>query len=223
MITLRRIRREHVLAAVFFFLVAALVVGQRFGFRWAGGEGYQTPREARVLQLQGSGTVDRDGTKRPLTVGGAVARGETVATNAGGYALLAFDGERIALDERTTATVDENDAGGVRVDLMQGRVLVDTRRTSDGPPITVKTGNATSSVARGALSVVFYDFLWQADVWPLRATMTVASPADGSLASSTALRVSTDGAAKATPSAADFDHGPSAAFYRWTQSFDPFR
>ena len=202
-----------ILVTCFLSLVTLLVMGQRFNFSFAGGTGYHAPRYATVEQLQGTGSIDHNGTKRPLTIASKIARGEIVTTNAGSYVELGFGSSHVALDERSTLTIIENDQDGLALNLDSGRLLA----TADSS-LKIKTGQTESVVGNGLVSIINYDFLWRADVWPINTTVTITSPADGTFATSTGVQVATDDSIKSLPVVEDFTHGPSAAFYAWTDS-----
>lgn len=211
--------KKYWIAVLFFVLAALLIIGQRFDFRFAGGTGYQAPVFATVIAMQGTGAINHNGTIRPLTAASQIARGEIVTTNPGGYVMLhLFHGGSqngwVSLDERSTLTIVENDTDGIQLNLGSGRLLAAEQNGS----FKIKTGQVESSMESGSMSVINYDFLWQADIWPIKTSVTVTSPADGTFNASSGVQVSTNGSAKETSLAEDFTHGPSAAFYTWVQN-----
>ncbi len=208
--------------------VALLVIGQRFGFIWAGGAGYETPRQALIISPHSVGTIDRLGKKRDLASALAVTRGEIVETGSGpaAFTKIRFDAGTLSLDEHTAVEIVQNDDARIVLNIKKGRVMFDVHRDQSIPKhlssVSMKTGRVQTTIDHGALSIIHYDFLGRADLWPIDTTMNIVSPADGAFETKTAMRLATDGSFKATPTLADFHASTCAAFYEWVQTYDPF-
>ena len=148
------------LLAVFGIILAALLVGVRLEFGWAGGEGYT---------LQQPVSVHMDGARIILK------RGETIRTKAGQRAKLQFNfAHQIWLDENTDLTVVENTSDRVIVHLGRGRLYADTHGEKDwAKQLVVKTNAVTATITSGALFVVNFDFLESVSVVPVETSVQI--------------------------------------------------
>src|SRR5690348_16788070 len=109
---------KYALPATFGILVATLLVGQRFGFAWAGGTGYVPENEAGVVAMVGTATIDRNGTVRDAELWKPILRGETIKTGENVRVKLQLNfADTIALDRNTDVTIEENDTDGIRLRL----------------------------------------------------------------------------------------------------------
>jgi len=142
-------------------IVATLLVGQRFGFVWAGGDGY-------VPEV---GAVDMEN-------GDTYRRGESVTTGAENriYVRVGTPGDiaslaEIWLDHNTEIVLDQTNANGVTIRLVRGRLLVISHEPIH--PLTVKTNFTESEILAGTMSVVNYDFLETTSIAPINTTATV--------------------------------------------------
>jgi len=133
-------------------LVSTLLVGARLGFAWAGGQGYQAPRTAVVQTLDGTATANALGAIRPLKAGDRIRRGETVETGSGTYLELSFqNGSRLALDEKTDASLETLSDAEVTVRMTHGRVI---SRNDFGRRFTVRTNETESTALAGTFTVI---------------------------------------------------------------------
>ncbi len=137
--------------AIFALIVVTLLVGQRFGFVWAGGNGYIPQRTVAI--------VGSDATYQ---------RGQTISTKAGEREKLSVAAVLIALDENTTLTIENAQDGKVSVKLSRGRLYA-------SGPLTVTTNFTSTTIASGAISVVNYDFLETVTVAPLGTSAMVTT------------------------------------------------
>lgn len=119
-------KREHVVAGVFLVLAAGLVVGQRFGFRFAGGSGY----EVALVATDGTGTY---------------VRGETVRTEDTGRTLDLAGLGTVFLDTRTSLTLERFSNDEVILRLETGRVAVEARAL----PIEIRMDVVEANVMQG--------------------------------------------------------------------------
>ncbi len=137
------------LTILFVLIVSTLLVGQRFGFVWAGGDGYRPQNVATV--------VPGDDTYR---------RGETVSTKPGERKRIVVGVQSIALDENTDVVLSDLRNESLAIRLIRGRVYVDG-------PVTVTTNFTSTTTDSGALTVVNYDFLETVSIAPFFANATV--------------------------------------------------
>lgn len=119
-------KREHAFAAVFLVLAAALVAGQRFGFRFAGGPGYEPPLQA---------TAD----------GAVFARGTMVRTDANRLTLnLAGLGE-VDFQPHTELTIERLAKNEVILRLGAGEITV----TAGALPVEIRMDVVEATVQNG--------------------------------------------------------------------------
>ncbi|OGL95202.1 hypothetical protein A2348_02675 [Candidatus Uhrbacteria bacterium RIFOXYB12_FULL_58_10] len=146
--------------AIFSVLLASLLIGQRFGFVWAGGSGYDPE----------TGAYDASGTYYD--------RGETVSTaeqdrtylrvgTPGDIAMLA----ELWLDHDTEIILDQTNSKRVTVRIIRGRVFAVAHDAQH--PFTITTNAVQSTIFGGSLSVVNYDFRETVSVIPINTTALV--------------------------------------------------
>lgn len=146
----------------FALIVATLLVGQRFGFVWAGGTGYVSTLSVFLQDATGPVTVERNGTVRTLAVGvnDRIYRGETITTAPGSFAQLEFNdyfhGFGVGMDERTTLTVDATVVTEPQLFLHAGRI--ETFMDGTVESLLVRTNFTRSRLGKGRASFVNYDF-----------------------------------------------------------------
>ncbi|GEM_PF-2104309 len=213
-------------------LLAVLLVAQRFGFRWAGGPGFEPPQTAAVLYTKGDGTVDRGRQSRSLAESTEVARGEIVRTGEDGYAMLDLGSGRLSLAERTDVELLAFGTDAVRVRVLRGRVLAHAAEAGTAWELAAGLRRMTFD-GPGAVSVVFYDFRDRAEVAPAGAPVHVLTADHGPGAGAerftwreTFLPVffQTDRLDEGLlPFPIDFLNEPgSGDFYRWVQQRNAF-
>lgn len=166
---------KYVLYTIFILLTAILLIGQRFGFVWAGGTGYIAERRAGIVAIVGEPDVDRIGKTRIAQLWQSVARGETIRTGVGERVLLQLDfANTIALDENTDVMIEENNLHAIRVKLLRGRVYADTHvtdRHDENPDwaktISIDTKASRTTIETGSVTIVNYDFLDRVSIAPI--------------------------------------------------------
>ncbi len=177
---------KYVPHAIFAFLVMSLLVGQRFGFVWAGGTGYILERNAGIVALIGEPRIDRMGETRAAELWHSVDRGETIVTQSTERLMLQLDfTHTIALDENTTITIVENTREAIRIHLTKGRIYADTHVTDGSETndqvatqLSIWTDRTESSIESGAMTVVNYDFLEKVSVLPINTIVTITTKSE---------------------------------------------
>lgn len=193
---------KYTLPAMFGVIVAVLLIGQRFGFVWAGGTGY-------VPEL---GAISDSGVR--------YVRGETVATGAdertalrigvpGDIAALAD----IWLDQNTTLILESTNDNGVTVRLVRGRLYSVAHDPSH--PLSVTTNFTRTEIVGGALSVVNYDFRETVSIIPTRGTATVRVQGMDAFETEKPVDVHETQPVSVTDATFDPNAGAAADFYRW--------
>ncbi len=129
-------KREHVLTAAFLMLGAALLVGQRLGFRFAGGDGYETPLVATPFATLSISPIE--GTE-------SVHRGETVRTDDRGTVLDLAGLGTVQIATHTELTLERLSSKEIVLRLGTGRITV----TATTVPIDVRMDVVEADVARG--------------------------------------------------------------------------
>lgn len=145
-------RTNVIILAGLAVLLAALLVGQRLGFAWAGGPGYESPQSVMVKVLDGTASATTPSSLRLLHEGDAVRRGETIETGHGSYVELAFEnGSRLGLDEDSDATIEQMNGAEIAVRMTHGRLVVE-----DAPlrRFTVRTNETESAILAGTFTVI---------------------------------------------------------------------
>lgn len=111
-------KREPLAAGVFLLLAAGLLVGQRFGFVFAGGTGYEKGLTARIVSSPP--TLSSQGGE-----GDTFTRGETIRTDALQQTLDLAGLGTVFLDTQTTLTLERFSQDEVLLRLETGRVAVE--------------------------------------------------------------------------------------------------
>lgn len=178
--------------AIFGLIVAALLVGQRFGFVWAGGDGYRPERGAVVVGMET-----------------AYRRGETVRTGPDERLKIRV-GTRgvIALDQNSDLVLTRTTDESVVVHLVRGRIYADF-------PLTVTTNGTRSTIRSGALSVVNYDFIETVSVVPFGASVEITVKPDRSLATETPVNVHETPPVSVVEAGFNPNAGEVDGFYDW--------
>lgn len=188
--------------AIFAVLLAALLVGQRFGLEWAGGTGY----------LPEIGAYAADGTH--------YARGETASTPADGrtYLRIGTPGSIAALaevwlDENTDITLEQTNGNGVTIRLGRGRIYA----VAHDPefPFTVTTNFTRSAIVGGSVSVVNYDFRETVSVIPLETTAVIQVRDLEDFSTEKPVDIHETSPVSVTETTFDPSSGAAAEFYAW--------
>lgn len=141
---------------IFFFLgITLLLIGARFGFTWAGGEGHEEPMGASVKIISGGESASAD-----------LIRGSEVETKNDEYALIHI-GKKIivALDQRTIISMERLFPSVVEINLQSGRLLAKT--SSETEKFIISSPYANGTITDDALTAVRYDFLNKTTFAPL--------------------------------------------------------
>lgn len=122
-------------------LAVTLLIGQRFGFTWAGGDGYQ-PSIDIVIEETGE----------------LIRRGETISTATSERLKASVSNVQLALDENTDLEIIRTNNEELELFLHRGRLHLDSTAASD---LTIKVRSKmvrTELLERGQVSFVYYDF-----------------------------------------------------------------
>jgi hypothetical protein len=209
---------KNALIATFCILVAALLIGQRFGFVWAGGSGYDPERVSGIIGLVGVPTIDRVGKERDAVLWQSVQRGEMVRTGPGQRVMIQLSfADVVSLDENTDLIVETNTTDAIVLKLIRGRVYLDTHTAADssGEPVTIKTNFTRSTIRYGALSVVNYDFLETVSVIPLETTADIIVRNNNPFTSDKAVNIHETNPVSVVETIFDPTAGTIAGFYDW--------
>jgi hypothetical protein len=163
--------------AIFAVLVATLLIGQRFGFVWAGGNGYVPMLSVFLQDATGPVYADRVGEVRLLRVDDQIYRGETIVTDPATYAQLTISDFphiiTIGMDERTRLTVDSLTVSNPELYLHAGRI--ETFMDGTVEQLSIRTNFTRTLVGKGRTSLVNYDFKETIGVIPIVGTATVTT------------------------------------------------
>jgi hypothetical protein len=151
-------------------LLGMLLIGQIFGCKWAGANGYQKKDKIMVQDLVGEVFADQAGNRRKLQKDDELKRGETIFTEPEAQILLqTTSGIKIALHERAQLNLQQLQLNKTILFLEKGRLMVLAKKEGLSN-ITILTSKTEEHFTRGAISVVNYDFLQKVRVIPLNDT-----------------------------------------------------
>ncbi len=111
------------------------------------GQGPSSAEIARVVKIEGTVSLLRNGT--PLTVGtnASLFDGDQVVSKTGGHADIMYpDGTQVTLREGSAMTLQSAMDGGIRISLDQGKLQADVAIRRDASAVTVTTTLATAKV-----------------------------------------------------------------------------
>lgn len=140
--------RERILIAAFLVLTAGLIVGQRFGFTWAGGARYEVPLYATV-----------DDTR--------VARGETVHTIDQFTKVDLAGFGTVWMDKNTDMTLERLTKNQAVLRMDRGRIVLE----AGSLPIEIRMDTVEAILADGRTSFVNVDFERRAHIIPQTGTV----------------------------------------------------
>ena len=179
----------HAILAV---LVASLLAGQRFGFAWAGGEGYRPERGADVVgsdERFRSGEWIMTGTNERVKI--------TIGTN-----------NQIALDQNTdlalVKTIDEETI----VHLRRGRIYATGA-------LTINTNFTSTTVTEGAVSIVNYDFREIVSIVPIGTSADIVVENGETFTTEKPVDIHETSPVSVTEASFDPTSGAAADFYAW--------
>ena len=139
----------------FVILTVALLVGNRLGLVFAGGQGYQAPMSFMVGEVVNSNA--------PFFY----PRGSAVETKAGEWIQVVNGGLVVWLYENTRLEITTLTDETVELHLPYGRIIV-ANNASASREVTVVAGDKTTTFsANQVLSIVNYSFLDKVDVFPI--------------------------------------------------------
>lgn len=204
--------------ASFALLIGILLIGQRFGFLWAGGEGYEPNLPIEILEVQDAedGQADVFVTtpgREGQGLGFTAKRGQTLHTESG-RALIQIGDTRIAVDERTDLEFVATTEDAVVLRMPRGRIYVD-RPTAEGT-FTLKTNYSESTFRAGTASFVNYDFREVVSVIPITGSISVTTAQDGNMEETQVpLDVHETEPVTRTNTLFNITEGAGAEFYAW--------
>ncbi len=204
---------NRLLATLIFLAVASLLVGARFGFVWAGGEGVVASFEAIVVAVEGSVFVDRAGEVRSAVLGQSLKRGERLQTESESRVVVRVGKDAyLALDERSALTLDRLEPSQISVSIGVGRLL--GIAGTEAERLRVTTNHTNAWILEEALSVVNYDFLETISVVPFNTAVSVLVEPDQAFVTSRATNIHETEPIQTTDAA----FNPSAIpFYAWAE------
>lgn len=134
-------RRQNILILICFLVATTLLVGQRFGFVWAGGDGYQ-PSIDVILEATGE----------------RIARGETISTGVSERVKASVNNVLLALDENSDLEIVRSNNEELELFLHRGRIYLDTL-ASDNLTVKIRSKMVRAKLLEpGQVSFVYYDF-----------------------------------------------------------------
>lgn len=208
---------EKYLIFILFLIITTLLIAGRFGFEWAGGEGYEKPLTATLKEISGTVTVG-NGEKETIAIEeNKINRGEQIKTSDNSLAIILI-GERIKifLDQRTDVIVEKNFPSVVEIKLVRGRLLADT--SSETEKLIISTSRSTNIITAGKITAVRYDFLDKTSVMPIDTSVEITV---ANLSKETTKPVEISEIEPFTISSTDFSlTAPEVIdFYEWANKF----
>lgn len=140
-----------------FSLAILLLIGNRLGFVFAGGDGYQRP-----LFFQ-SDTQ-------------SFGRGSIVETSAGERMMISQDQLFVWLDENSTLRIDVLTDDEVKLTLVRGRIAAIDKALSQHAT-TIAASDTSTAILDTPISIVNYDFLGKVDIFPVEETLATTGAA----------------------------------------------
>lgn len=138
-------------------LLTTLLIGQRFGATWAGGEGVIKNLDVVIAEIQGSLKIIHDAKTKVVTTNDVLTRGEVIQTGDDGYVRFMI-GQHITVGmaERTTLTLKNITSDNLRILVTRGRIMVEQTGST---PLHIQTNFTDTTLESGAITLVNYDFL----------------------------------------------------------------
>ncbi len=131
-------------------LLWILLIGQRFGFLWAGTDAFNSNEGMRIVAVVGADVG--------VAIGDWMPRRRMMETPAGARIFLQSDeGVMMALDERTQTRIESVKQDALKLRLGRGRIVV--FNPTDNATIHVKTNQTENTFTNGWVTFVNYDFL----------------------------------------------------------------
>lgn len=206
--------RERLLIAAFLVLTATLIVGQRFGFTWAGGAGYEVPLHADVTDASSLMVVESETgfAHRNAVVGEHVARGETLWTT-DGFARVDLAGfGTVWMDQKTNIVFERLSANEIVLRVDTGHIAV----KAGVVPIEVRMDVVSAHVTDGTSQFINYDQWRRVTVLPVNGSVDIWHRGETPMSTTTGVDVLYD-----TPGMKPFSNNPPVAapvFVSWMES-----
>lgn len=162
-----------ILTLTFVILSISLIIGQRLGFSFAGGNGYEPRLSAKADIIEGVVTTNRAGKVDTLTLDHSIQRGEIIQTSPQARTLLRFPGGTIGLDQQTDLRIDELKEDQLDIHVARGRIMIDFER-----PLNISTGLTNTTLVEGSLSLIHYDFLEKVSIIPFNNPVSIILDSD---------------------------------------------
>ena len=183
-------------------LSLALIIGRHFDAAWAGGEGYRSPSDVKVVVVSGDDE----------TCMGSDATRESVVTCADQRKQITFGASMLWLDGKTDFAIADRREGKESLNSHGGRSVVKG-------PIAVRMSDVQLSTV-GTMSVVDYSWLQKAEVYAINGVVAITRGDESfNLDSGTAIRFDT--VAPYDPAETidySFENGAAANFYTWAKA-----
>lgn len=145
------------LTTVFLISIVALLAAARFGFEFAGGQGYEKPTTVTVVFYSTENTMIKQDD---------LVRGKTLETGDDEYAVMRISEQiKIAVDQRTAVTIEQLSSSKVDIKIIRGRVLAES--SSKTEKFTILSPHASGTINSGMITAARYDFLDQTVYAPL--------------------------------------------------------
>jgi hypothetical protein len=187
----------------------ALLIGARFDFLWAGGEGEKTSTVS-ITHQEGSADIVHDRDTRHAVIGETLVRGEIVETDEGFLRLTIGEDISIILAERTTLVLEDMSIKAPSLKLLRGRIIAEQ---SGSFPLLIKTNFTSVDVQSGTITMVNYDFLETVMIAPYPQAQAMVMVADIAFPLEHAVSVHETSETTVSDTSPSFDF----PFYTWAQ------
>lgn len=147
-------------------LIVALLIGNRLGFVYAGGSGYEAPMVFMVTEVRNGNAAF------------TYPRGTTLTTSADEWIQLSNGELIIWMYENTSLQFKKVDKHGVELVMPKGRIIIANNTPPERPVTVIALGQTIDVEANKPLSIINYDFLGNVDVFPVDQTTTVGAAQD---------------------------------------------
>lgn len=159
-------RSTKSLIIIFGLLCAVLLVGNRLGFVFAGGDGYVSPRSFAVVEVINGNFAF------------SYPRGSVIETTAGQWIRLDDEGVEIWMYENTTIEIKTLTKQEVEIRLARGRIIA-SNDSAALRSIRIEALDTITTILPGDnQSIVHYDFLQKVDTFAVDASLTTSAAGD---------------------------------------------
>lgn len=193
-------------------LLTTMLIGQRFGFPFAGGKGYVTHNFGTITDIVGEAELDKGGDLSVASQGTQIPRGTIIRVKEGGRVKIEFQKDaNIFLDERTDIRLDSYLGSSLHLHLLQGRMtteIVDAK-------LLLKTARTVTSLDEGSTSFVNYNFKETVGIMPIEGVIEI-STTEEIFKTNTSWEIHETPPVTMTPiDFAPTSGGAAAEFYKW--------